>query len=204
MSLKDRRIKSFLFCLYCLTVIGTSAWASSRFVSFNQAEQKVVEYHPMPNQPVELVSVSAAGKEIKFNESFVDDVEWMKNLKFTLKNRSDKPVVYVELYLDFPETRATGNLMMFPLKFGKSKRSRMPLEDPEELLLPGSEATLQFSPNKYSRLKEFLEKRHAISMGLHKITIQVADVEFADATYWFGGSWFRIDPNTKKSVRLDN
>lgn len=203
MSLKNKRAKAFLFCIYCLTVVGTSAWATSKVVGLNQVAQNVVEYHPMPNQPVELVSIVVANKDIKFNESFVDGEEWLKNLSFTIKNTYNNPITYVELYLTFPETRATGNLMLYPLKFGKSKRSRVQLEDPEEFLLPNSVATLKFSPNRYSRLKDFLEKRHAIT-SLHKITIQVADVEFADDTYWFGGSWFRIDPNTKKSTRLDD
>lgn len=204
MSLKDKRVKSFLFCIYCLTVIGTSAWASSQVVSLNQTEPNIVEYHAMSNQPVEIVSAAVAGKDIKFNESFVDNAAWMKNLSFTLKNKYNQPITYVELYLTFPETRATGNIMLSPLKFGKSKRSRVQLEDPEEFLLPGNEATLKFSLKKYSDMKDFLEKRHAIT-GLHKITIQVAEVQFADGTYWAGGSWFQIDPSDpKKIIRLNN
>jgi hypothetical protein len=202
MSLKNRRVRSLLFCLYCLAVIGTSAWASSRLFS-SQTEQNIVEYHPLPDQPAELAGVTAAGKDIKFNESFTDGPEWLKHLSFTLRNTYSKPITHVSLYLYFPETRITGNIMMYPLKFGKSKRARLNLEESEESLAPGDEATVKFSLNRQSQLKEFLERRHAID-SLHKVMVQVAEVEFADGTYWFGGSWFRIDPNTRKSIRLDN
>ena len=202
MNLKNSRVKS-LFFICCLTVIGTSAWATSEITGSNQTEPDVVEYHAMPGQPVELVNVAVAGKDIRFNESFVDGEEWLKSLRFTLKNTYNKPITYVELYLTFPETRATGNIMLSTLKFGKSKRIRVKSEDPEEFLLPDGEATLKFSPEKYANLKDFLERRHAIT-SLHKITIQVAEVQFADHTYWAGGSWFRIDPSDpKKIIRLD-
>lgn len=110
-----------------------------------------------------------------------------------VKNISNKPITYIGMYYDFPETKATGNIMAFPLRYGQNLRVPPSYGEPKRLL-PGETADVTLSNEQYGRLKSFLETRHLIA-DIHKASIRLVDVDLADGTIWDGGDQYRIDPN---------
>jgi hypothetical protein len=165
-----------------------------------QSPKKSITHSPQRNQPVGLEKIKVAGQEIKLKaeteskEDLEGDDDWMKNLTVTLKNTSDKNIVYALLVMNFPETAAAGP-MSHPLHYGRYPKS------PDDLkavtaLKPGEEAEITLAAAEYDNLKTFL-KSMSFS-NVNSFEIKLDSVIFDDDLLWFGGILMRRDPNDPK------
>jgi hypothetical protein len=187
-------------------VLGVNAWSSINRSSAGQekAEDKIVKHLSYPNQPVEISNLDVKGKAIRLNEKMGENGDdWLSNLSITVKNISDKTITCVEINLDFPETKTTGNMMSFPLKYGQNPQARI-VTGQSESLPPNQNVTIDLSGKLSADLKDFIEKRHPLN-SLKKVAIHVNQVCFEDGTIWSSGSFFRPDPNSpSKYIRIEN
>lgn len=201
------KLNYFTCILFLITgVLGVNAWSSvSQPVSGQEkAEDKVVKHLPYANQPVEIGKVNVKGKAIKFNAKIdLNEDDWLNNLSVTVKNVSDKTITHIMVYLEFPETKATGNIMFFPLMYGQNPRAPIVSGQPEAL--PVAQTTsLSISGDTLNKLTSLVEKRQPLN-SLRKVTIHLNTVYFEDGSLWTGGSFFRPDPiNPTKYVRVEN
>lgn len=165
---------------------------------------KVITHVPHLIQPVEIVRTTVKGEDVKLNVK-IDGAgdDWLNNLSITVKNVSDKPIIFIRMYLYFPETKATGNVMFFPIRYGQNPQTPM-LAGQREVLPPDQETTFVLSGQTFHRLRTFIEKRHPLNT-LNKLSVQIDQVSFEDGTMWTGGDYFRPDPgNPKKYIRVGN
>jgi hypothetical protein len=155
-------------------------------------EKSLSKTESYDNEPLRIVEVIAGNKSVKLGEKFHGDDDWIKNASIRVKNVSDKPIIYIEIDFNFPETKTSGNEMSYRLKLGHrpgAHDKNQPLQ-----LKNGDETVLTLDGERYDQLVKFLEKRHPIS-GIRKATIRIGFVIFADGTGWSGGLFHRRDPN---------
>ena len=147
---------------------------------------------------MDVVEVKSKGKPVKMGKRFDDDDEWIKGVAWTVKNTSSKPITYMAVSLDFPETKSTGNVMTFTLRYGQNLRA--PVLSGESIrLMPGETMSVALSDLKYEELQKFIELRHPMK-SLREVSLRIFEARFEDGTVWSGGSLFRPDPNDPKKL----
>lgn len=151
--------------------------------------QKLESY---PNEPLEIVDIKAANKTVSLGEQFSGDDDWLKNASFKVKNVSGKDIIYIEIDLNFPETKASGSEMSYRLKLGHRPAAHD--VNPPLLLRTNEEAVLGLEGSRYEQLVKFLQERYPIS-AIRKASIRIGFVIFLDGTGWSGGLFHRRDPN---------
>jgi len=179
-------------------LLATSVWPSraSADVVAGRAQEKVVELGaPIFNEPVKIIWAKAAKKEIKFGEKFVGDNDWLKGAKFRLKNTTGKKIVFIELDVDFPETRVSGAEVSYRINLGRIpnlNHSAAPLS-----VLPGGEAEADIDEKRYGNLVKLVQESHPVS-DISRARVQVGFVVFEDATAWSAGAFYRQDAENPK------
>lgn len=155
-------------------------------------EKSLTKIESYDNEPLKIVGVKAANKSVRLGEKFDGADDWMRNANIRVKNVSDKTIIYIEIDLNFPETKASGNEMSYRLKLGHRPAAHN--MDPSLELRTGEEAVLSLDGERYEQLVRFLEQRHPIS-GIRKGIVRIGFVIFVDGTAWSGGMFHRRDPN---------
>src|SRR2546422_1555049 len=62
--------------------------------SGQHAKKRSIEIKTYKNQPMEILSVRLKGTELTPGKKFEGDTDWYDGLTITIKNTSDKPVVW--------------------------------------------------------------------------------------------------------------
>ena len=176
-----------VFLGMCVAGAG-STW----YKKISQSKKKIEQFKGTHSEPVELIEIrNKDDKPLALSKQFAGEDEWLKGLEFKVKNVFTKDIIYIELYLDFPETRTTGNMMSYPLHFGK-----LPLTNEIEdvpVLKPDEETKVKVDEQIYSRLSQFLGMRHSVA-SLTLLRVGIGLVVFSDHTGWQAGNYYVQDP----------
>jgi hypothetical protein len=157
--------------------------------------RKVVEEAFSSNPQVRVSKLKVGINERRFKEEFDESDDWPKRLDFEIESIAVKPIVYLQVNLNFPETKSSGNLMSYPIRFG----IRPDFPDPSSKslrLMPGEKFEFAVEPH-YQQLERFLRKRHLMS-ELHQAEVEIGFIIFEDGTGWTAGDFLRPDPNNPK------
>lgn len=166
------------------------------------ANEKVIERQFFEERSPVAVELTHAGKPLKFGEKFSADQDWLTHVCIRLKNLHPTPLIFARLYLSFPQTQATGNVMAFPLSFGRNPRALTDMGEPRRLD-PEDTVELHLSQKEFSDLKTFLERRHSMA-SITEVRIGIDEFEFEDGSIW-SGTWMRQDPNNlNRLIPIDN
>jgi hypothetical protein len=187
-------------CLFYLSSPQV-AWGS---VFSWQSPQKSITHTPQQNQPLRLekvriagsLALPKAGSAIQENLDAGDD--WMKGLAITLKNTSDKNIVYAMVMLHFPETDSAGQPMGSPMVFGRAPKDSND-RNYKAVLKPGEEAEITLTDAEYESLQSFL--RGMAFSRVSSVELLLDAVVFDDDTLWSQGMQMRRDANNPKQWR---
>jgi hypothetical protein len=159
-----------------------------------QAPQKVIEKARTVNEVVQFSEIKVSQKSVEFGKTFDDDDdEWAGKIFLKVKNISEKPIVYVAVNINFPETRATGSMMSFPVMLGQLPGSKFrQFHDPISLP-PGESLEIPVRQN-YAQMKSFVEERMPFR-NIGKVELEIGFVVFADKTAWAAGGFKRQNAN---------
>jgi hypothetical protein len=137
-------------------LLWVSLPASSSAISLIQGSEKSIQrLESYKNEPLRLMEIKAAQKSVKPGEKFTGNEDWLKDTSLTLRNVLGKPVVFIEIDLNMPETKASGNEMSFPLRLGQRPGGYSKF--PPMLLNADDEVTLTLSAQKYEAFLRFVE-----------------------------------------------
>jgi hypothetical protein len=182
--------------LIALLVISFSLSArerpGSRFLP--QSKNKTVDEVADPKEPIQNLGIKVGGRHVKLSEEFENGHDWLKDVTFEIKNKSNKTIVYIETDLAFFETQATGTVMLFPLRKGHRPWQPGDARFPALRLEPGQVTELPISGSTLESLKNFLAQRHPLG-SLKKATLRLEMVVFDDGMAWAGGGFRCADPN---------
>lgn len=140
-------------------------------------------------------------------QTFPGDADWLKNLSLQLKNVSDQPITFVEVFLIFPETArpATGGGLNLPSPAPTRRpatvmhRIRVGV-DPEGnikvaklRLLPGEVLQVQIAP-EYSRISNLVRFADLAVGQINQMEIVIQSALFGDGTLFQAGMMYGRDP----------
>ena len=188
------KLRSFLTGVFALLLgafvaLTTLPW----FPIAAQSNMKSIEKRQLLRpEVVPIEEIRTREKLIQFGEAFQEGSDWLKEVRFRLKNKSGREIVYLELILSFPETSVTGNVMSYSVRLGN--RPGGPIQTRAPLLVrPDDDLTVILDEDTYANLKKFIELRQAIST-LNKVTAYPGFIVFSDGVAWSGGEYQRQDP----------
>jgi len=196
MSIRSLRFRRVLFFFASLLVIcGTASVAGwSLNLSLGQGRGKAIGKTFTRNSVVEFEEIKVAGKPVKFDQRFDGNDDWIPTVGFKAKNISDKPIVYLAVNINFPESRAKlgGAMMSYPIEFGQRPDSALPSRGEPMVLLPNDTVEINLQ-NHYPGIKAFIERRLTLK-EIHQADLEVNFVIFDDKTGWSAGNYYRQDP----------
>ena len=134
-------------------------------------------------------------KNLKFGEDFEGGEDWLKSLTFSIANLNSKPIVYIQLFITFPETAATnGRVVGYPITFGQKPDSKFPSKSDPIHLKQGDK--LEVAVDKYyDQIEKFLGTKQLSIKTLRKAKVQTGLIVFEDKTGYMAGMLYRQDPN---------
>ena len=157
------------------------------------ARQKVIEKTFARNEVVEISEIKVSQKIIDTGKAFDEDDDWLNKIFLKVKNISNKPIVFLEVALDFPETNATGSEMSYRVVLGQMPGSKFPQKHDPIFILPGDGREIPLDQH-YAKLKSFVEHRHSVAQ-INKLELRINFVVFADKSGWAAGNFYKQDPN---------
>lgn len=172
---------------------SVAGWSLSAQLTQGQGRKKTIEKAFTRNDVVEFSQIRVAQKLVEPGKPFDEDDEWLNKVSVRVRNISNKPIVYLSVNFDFPETKSTGSQMTYPVSFGQQPGSRFPQKKDPLFMMPGDSFEISLLPD-YAKMKSFVERRHQISQ-IKKAELRVHFVIFADRTGWAAGNFYKQDPN---------
>lgn len=180
---------TLLIANLCLLVIYLSAWT---YPLAQNSKKKVVRPLSLVVEPVEI-EIKHRGQPVKANEGFDGDSDWFKNLKFKIKNRSEKAITYVVLDLTFPETATTGNdrVGLHQIRLGVSPELK---SSGSQFYLAAGDSKQISLDTEYSEIKKLVESRIPVE-NITNLVLRLETALFDDETKWFAGTLYRRNSN---------
>lgn len=189
MSIRKFRFRRVFYLFASLLVI--CATVSVAGLSLGQGGKAIGKTFTR-NSVVEFEEIKVSGKTVKFNERFDGSDDWIPTVGFKAKNISNKPIVYLAVNVNFPETRATlGAMMSYPIEFGQKPDSTFSSRGEPMVLLPNDAVEINLQDH-YPRIKAFIERRLTVK-DIHQADLEVSFVIFDDKTGWSAGNYYRQD-----------
>jgi hypothetical protein len=166
-----------------------------------QPQERVIKRMPVEqNEPLAITDIKIDGRSVSFGQKFVADDDWMRTLVFSIKNISDKRILFVNLDLFF--TRPPGSkdqMAMFNLLgYGNWALQRRPPTEEERLkgIAAGETVQVELSNQRFDDLKRFLtDVRYP---NVTQVDVKLGVAIFEDDTMW-SGEEFRRDPQNPSS-----
>lgn len=183
-------IALFMFGLVSVAVAFNATTAQ-------EAKQRVIARMPVEkNEPVEIAEVRVNGQPISFDKEFSADDNWLRSLTVSIKNRSNKTILFASIRLRFP--RATGleeAVSVHDMFWGDgSLQTQLPNREKQaDSLKPGDSNDIKFSAQQFTDLMNFLRGTH-YPFSIDHVDLSVAHVIFDDDSMWYVGTFLQRDP----------
>jgi hypothetical protein len=208
-SALGRRITVLLALSNLLVLIlYVSGWthAVPQEAGLRGKERAVKKAFAPPNEPVEFASLKVKEKAAGLGEKFEAEGDWLRGVTLRIKNRGDRPIVWARLDVTFPETTATGPVMLHQIFLGS--RPDLPQTPGVAPLRLMPKETLEVPlASEYDQIKALIELRHASVELIHEVDLRLGEVLFEDGTLWSGGQLFKRNPDAshpRKWLRLSD
>lgn len=145
------------------------------------------------NEPVKVIAVTGkGGRSIAMGENHLAEDDWLRDLTISLKNTSNKDILFVELELHFlrPKESPDATITAFPIIFGTPPKLT---KEQSPRLLPGESWSVSLSDEEYAGMEKMLTKSGNLS-SIKEVEIITREVLFADKSKWSEG---RVRDSTK-------
>lgn len=197
-TLNNRKLTALLLAanVFFLT-LWVGGWTSSSFPKFwsQETKRKVEKRHGALTEPIEIIEPSVKGVAITLGKEFDGQSDWIKNLRFKIRNKYTKAITFLGLDLDFPETIATGPIMMHQLFIGQRVDLKFTQNHAPLSLQPNGEVEIRLEP-EFQSIKLSIESRQGPVQNINNVVIRVREVMFEDGTlYTPGGNFWRPNPD---------
>lgn len=186
--MKTRRVSSgiALISLIAGTLCASAQEPQVRTINRLPIEKK---------EPLSIVKVEVNGQPVSVIKGFVSDDDWLRSLVISVKNKSDKLILFASIQLQFP--RATGPQDRFSIaEMSHGNRAlpmRPPTEDERQVgIPPGETVEVRLSVQEFVDLRKFLTAT-GYPANIEKVDFRINEVIFCDDTMWTRGSYCRRD-----------
>lgn len=172
-----------------------------------QTRERVIRRLPVEqNEPIGLTQVKVNGERVFAKKAFLADDQWLKGLVISVKNRSDKLILFASIQLQFPRPTGSQDPMVIDDMFygNRALQTRPPTPD-ERLtgIAPGETVEIRLSEQQYVDLTQLLIMTN-YSLSVEKVDLRIDSVIFEDDTMWTRGAITRRDPSDPSTWRNVN
>ena len=163
--------------------------------------KKLTFSYPKITAPVEIVSVHLYGQEIKSDEEFQAPDDWLRDLRFTLRNSSNKTIKSLIMTIETPPRTPQEGVALTELYLGKDYMgSATPNSNVEELSWkPGEAIEFHFNSGHPANYHNFLaswSRRNGSVAEITSARVYPASVIFEDInTGWHKGRYMERLPS---------
>lgn len=186
-------------CLSLRTLILILALIACAFQTTvaQQPTERVIRRLPVEeNEPIAITDIKVNGQSVSLDKKFVADDDWLRSLVFSVKNKSDKLILYASIRLQFPRPPGSRDIPdIYDMSYGNgSLQVRRPTS--QEVLVgasPGEVVEIRLSDQQFVGLREFLTATH-YPPGIEKVDLSISHTIFADDTMWYAGATCLRDP----------
>lgn len=171
--------------------------ATVRVDATQELQERIIERLPAEqNEPIAITDIKVGGKSISLDKKFRATDEWLRSLVVSIKNKSDKRILFASIRLQFP--RPVGGperLSIFDMSRGNTALTTRPPTDEERMVGFGRDETvdISLSPQQFAGLRDFLSASQ-YPYSIEKVDLSIGHVIFADDTMWYAGSEAQRDP----------
>lgn len=182
------RRTAIVLCIGIVSAINTYA---------GQAQERTLNKRSFRDEPVSITKLKVKGTHVNFNQKFITDDDWFRNLTVSVKNTSNKTIVFIDLMLTFPaaegatQERAASDHLIYGPYPPPPGESGTPHPD-QPPLKPGDSATLMLTD--YEGTRQFLDQVGK-PKSIKEIEIRISEVIFENGTKWIAGQLHKRDPN---------
>lgn len=169
-----------------------------------QETARTLEKVPLKNEPVEIAEAKVGSKSVSLGQSFIANNDWLSDLSFKVKNLSAKPIVRIEVELQFPEVAFHKGGFVLSIHYGQVPD--LPDSGPKEQVPvePNETVQMQLDSDTHGGLKSILTA-NGRTFGVTKARVRFSMIIFADGTAWRNGFLLDRDPNNpRRWIRISN
>lgn len=172
---------------------------------------KVVSRDLLPKySPIEIDDLRIGNIPISRSKYFDNQqADWLKDFSFKLKNQTNKKIIFIEVDLDFPETKANGPEMSYRMNFGSVQTDK----NSKAMNIENSKPSINFTHendllvnlrDKYPEIEKFVESRYSMK-EINKLLIRFGVIVFDDGTAWNPASgWYKFNTQESgQSIKID-
>ena len=162
--------------------------------ALQQGQRKSLEEAFSSNPIVRVTKLKVGPNVRQFKDEFDESDDWLKRFGLEIESMATKPITYLEVNLNFPETKSSGPMMSYPVAVGINPDSRVSAPAKKPLhLMPGETLAIGLDDD-YDKLERFIRFRHSMNQ-IRKAQVEVGFLVFDDGTAWIAGDFYRPDPN---------
>jgi hypothetical protein len=172
--------------------------SDEKLIEISERTDELVEFGNLRLKDVTIApsrKFSAASLAVKGGGEVGD---WLENLEFTLRNKTDKQITYIQFELQLPDTEASGPLMVYrefgigihPKAVGTLRGGALRNDEPLALK-PGDTAIARLSADHLQRIKRFIALRNFQLADINKVVVKILGVFFDDGLMWSSGHYYR-------------
>jgi len=162
-----------------------------------QATERVIRRLPVEaNEPIAITEIKVNDRSVSFDKKFNADDEWLRSLVVTIKNKSDKLILFASIRLQFPRTTdSRDRISIYDVSHGNvGLRSQRPTAEERLVgIAPGETAVLQLSGQQVVSLREFLTATQ-YPASIETVNLSLGNIIFEDDSMWYAGSQAQRDP----------
>lgn len=194
--MRNNRYVNFAVVTICLVISG---WALTKSIvlGFLQKPEKVI-FQEVPfngKDPLEITEIKVKGIERKAGKSFNEDGEWFSDISFKLTNTYSKPIVYLQINVNFPEVvskKMPGATLQHQILLGRHPIYKS--DRPELLIMPGDSIEVSFA-SEYERISRVIALMKTPVNNINRIGISLSEAAFNDDTLYSGGRMHERNPD---------
>ena len=171
-----------------------------------QTQERMVINTEWPHAPARITSLRLRDRSVEFDRHFTADEHWLRDLSFGVTNTSDRPIVFISIFFDFPRPQTDIPPSAYSWHWGRNSGAEAATSSAEgKNLRPGETIEVALTEAQYELLRRFLDETN-YSENITSIRVGVREVMFAGDTdlLWNVGGMVRRDPaNPQRWIRAD-
>lgn len=153
------------------------------------------------NEPVAITELKLNNRSVSFDKKFVADDEWLRGLVISVKNQSNKVILFASIQLQFPPPSGSpGTMAVDDISYG-SRRLETELPTPEDIrtgIAPGKTVEMMLSAQQFADINRFLGAT-GHTHGGDRLHIRVDKIIFQDDLMWSRGAYLQRNPADLKT-----
>lgn len=174
-------------------------------VGFSQGQERIIEKISWRAEPIKILRLETKGKAVELDKHFVEKDDWLKGLRVTVENTSNKAISRIVLDLSFPRPKGSSEELLSTYTV-KMIFERDPSDTSDgkwqRQVSPGDHADVKLLEVNFPFIKEDLERLGYPTKITHA-QIMVSSVTFIDGSMWAGDDTILYPDPNNPGKRID-